>query len=138
MQWFKSAVISLVFKNFFKKKLNFTKNKTYLALQTAVIGTCVEVFFRNAIIVLSNASIESIDHNYANTYKSAAVRASALKNATLSYFTILKSYFINYTIPFYNTPYIQKLYYFNFSLKYYFFNLSLLFLSYHYFFSAKG
>ena len=45
------------------------------------------------------------------------VRASALKNATLSYFTILKSYFINYTISFYNTPYIQKLYYFTFSLK---------------------
>ena len=49
------------------------------------------------------------------------LRASALKNATLSYFTIPKSYFINYTIPFYNTPYIQKLYYFTFSLKYYFF-----------------
>ena len=43
-----------------------------------------------------------------------------MKNATLSYFTILKSYFINYTIPFYNTPYIPKLYYFTFSLKYYF------------------
>ena len=66
------------------------------------------------------------------------LRASVLKNATLSYFTIPKSYFINYTIPFYNTPYIQKLYYFTFSLKYYFFNLSLLFLSHHYFFSAKG
>ena len=43
-----------------------------------------------------------------------------MKNVTLSYFTILKSYFINYTIPFYNTPYIPKLYYFTFSLKYYF------------------
>ena len=64
--------------------------------------------------------------------------ASALKNAILSYFTILKSYFINYTIPCYNTPYIQKLYYFTFSLKYYFFNLSLLFLSHHHFFSTKG
>ena len=66
------------------------------------------------------------------------VRASALKNATLSYFTISKRYFINYTIPFYNTPYIKKLYYFTFSLKYYFFNLSLLFLSHHHFFSVKG
>ena len=66
------------------------------------------------------------------------IRASALKNATLSYFTISKSYFINYTISFYNTPYIQKLYYFTFSLKYYFFNLSLLFLSHYHFFSAKG
>ena len=66
------------------------------------------------------------------------LRASALKNATLSYFTIPKSYFINYTILFYNTFYIQKLYYFTFSLKYYFFNLSLLFLSHHHFFSAKG
>ena len=66
------------------------------------------------------------------------LKASALKNATLSYFTISKSYFINYTIPFYNTPYIQKLYYFTFSLKYYFFNLSLLFLSHHHFFSTKG
>ena len=43
-----------------------------------------------------------------------------MKNATLSYFTILKSYFINYIIPFYNTPYIKKLYYFTFLLKYYF------------------
>ena len=67
-----------------------------------------------------------------------ALRASALKNVTLSYFTIPKSYFINYTIPFYNIPYIQKLYYFTFLLKYYFFNLSLLFLSHHHFFSAKG
>ena len=66
-----------------------------------------------------------------------SVRASALKNVTLSYFTISKSYFINYTIPFYNTPYIQQLYYFTFSLKYYFFNLSLLFLSHHHFFLAK-
>ena len=65
------------------------------------------------------------------------LRASALKNAILSYFTISKSYFINYIIPFYNTPYIQKLYYFTFSLKYYFFNLSLLFLSNHHFFSAN-
>ena len=67
-----------------------------------------------------------------------ALRASALKNTILSYFTIPKSYFINYTISFYNTPYIQKLYYFTFSLKYYFFNLSLLFLSHHHFFSVKG
>ena len=48
------------------------------------------------------------------------LRASALKNATLSYFTIPKNYFINYTILFYNTSYIPKLYYFTFSLKYYF------------------
>ena len=55
-----------------------------------------------------------------------SLRASVLKNATLSYFTIPKNYFINYTIPFYNTPYIPKLYYFTFSLKYYF----LIFLNY--------
>ena len=66
------------------------------------------------------------------------LRASTLKNDTLSYFIILKNYFINYTIPFYNTPYIQKLYYFTFSLKYYFFNIYLLFLSHYHFFSAKG
>ena len=70
--------------------------------------------------------------------RSTCFLASTLKNATLSYFIISKSYFINYTIPFYNTPYIQKLYYFTFSLKYYFCNLSLLFLSYHHFFSVKG
>ena len=66
------------------------------------------------------------------------IRASALKNATLSYFTISKSHFINYTIPFYNTPYIQKLYYFTFSLKYYF----LIFLYYFFhiiiFFQLRG
>ena len=70
-------------------------------------------------------------------YNIQNIRASVLKNVSLSYFTIPKSYFINYTIPFYNIFYIQKLYYFTFSLKYYFFNLSLLFLSYHQFFSAK-
>ena len=81
------------------------------------------------------ARIRGYTHNIGFT---TSVRASALKNAIISYFTISKSYFINYTIPFYNTPYIQKLYYFTFSLKYYFFNLSLLFLSHHHFFSAKG
>ena len=51
-----------------------------------------------------------------------------MENVILSYFTIPKSYFINYTIQFYNTPSIPKLYYFTILLKYYFFNLSLLFL----------
>ena len=32
------------------------------------------------------------------------LRASAAQNAILFYFTIPKSYFIHYTIPFYNTP----------------------------------
>ena len=39
------------------------------------------------------------------------IRALALGNVTLSYFTISKSYFINYTIPFYNTPNIPKFYF---------------------------
>ena len=43
-----------------------------------------------------------------------------MENAILSYFTIPKSYFINYIIPFYNTPNIPKLYYFTILLKYYF------------------
>ena len=47
-------------------------------------------------------------------------KSTILKNATLSYFIILKSYFINYIVSFYNIPYIPKLYYFTFSLKYYF------------------
>ena len=38
-------------------------------------------------------------------------RALASGNATLSHFTISKSYFINYTIPFYNTPNIPKFYF---------------------------
>ena len=63
--------------------------------------------------------------------------AKSTKNATLFYFIILKSYFINYTISFYNTFYISKLYYFTFSLKYYF----LIFLYYFFpiitFFSAN-
>ena len=54
-------------------------------------------------------------------YNIQNIRASVLKNVSLSYFTIPKSYFINYTIPFYNIFYIQKLYYFTFSLKYYFY-----------------
>ena len=36
------------------------------------------------------------------------IRVSVLKNDTLSYFIISKNYFINYTIPFYNTSYIQN------------------------------
>ena len=36
------------------------------------------------------------------------------------FFTSPKSNFITYNIPFYNTSYIKKLYYFTFSLKYYF------------------
>ena len=39
------------------------------------------------------------------------VRALASGNATLSHFTISKSYFINDTIPFYNTPNIPKFYF---------------------------
>ena len=39
------------------------------------------------------------------------LRALALGNVTLSHFTILKSYCINYTIPFYNTPNIPKFYF---------------------------
>ena len=52
--------------------------------------------------------------------KESCIRASASKNVILFFFTISKSNFITYTIPFYNTPYILKLYYFTFSLKYYF------------------
>ena len=36
-------------------------------------------------------------------------RAPTPRNAILSYFTISKTYFINYTILFYNTPNIPKL-----------------------------
>ena len=32
------------------------------------------------------------------------IRAFTMGNAILFYFTISKSYFISYTIPFYNTP----------------------------------
>ena len=48
------------------------------------------------------------------------LRESALKNVILFFFTILKSNFIIYNIPFYNTTYIKKFYYFIFLLKYYF------------------
>ena len=41
-------------------------------------------------------------------------------NAILFYLIILKSYFINYTIPFYDTPNIPKLYSFTILLKYFF------------------
>ena len=46
----------------------------------------------------------------------------------LSYFTISKNYFINYTIPFYNIPNIPKLYFFFILFKYSFLILFLLFL----------
>jgi len=57
-----------------------------------------------------------------------------MENVILSYFTIPKIYFVNYTILFYNRPNIPKLYYFNILLKYYFFNFFLLFLSTSHFF----
>ena len=39
------------------------------------------------------------------------LRVLASGNDTLSHFTISKRYFINYTIPFYNTPNIPKFYF---------------------------
>ena len=45
-------------------------------------------------------------------------RASASRNAISSHFTIPKSYFINYTIPFYNTHNIPKFYFFPILFKY--------------------
>ena len=56
------------------------------------------------------------------------IRASTSDFAISSYFTIPKSYFINYTIPFYNTPNIPKLYFF------FLFYLNILFYSFFYFF----
>ena len=40
------------------------------------------------------------------------IRVFIYQNSIPSYFTILKNYFINYTILFYNTPNIPKLYFF--------------------------
>ena len=57
-----------------------------------------------------------------------SLRGFPFEISIIFYFTISKSYFINYTIPFYNTPNIPKLYYFTILLKYYFFNLFLLLL----------
>ena len=48
------------------------------------------------------------------------IRASPTGFAISSYFTIPKSYFINYTISFYNTLNFPKLYYLTILLKYYF------------------
>ena len=57
------------------------------------------------------------------------IRASPIGNTILSYFTISKNYFINYTIPFYNTPNIQKFYFFpilfKYSILFFFFTISL-------------
>ena len=58
------------------------------------------------------------------------IRASLIGNDMPSYFTISKSYFINYTIPFYNTPNIQKFYFFPILFKY-----SILFFFYYFSFS---
>ena len=57
------------------------------------------------------------------------LRASTANFAILSYFTIPKSYFINYTISFYNTPNIPKFYFFLNLFKYSFLFFFLLFLS---------
>ena len=46
------------------------------------------------------------------------IRAFTMKNAILSYFTIPKNYFINYTILFYNIPNIPFFIYIIYSLKY--------------------
>ena len=47
------------------------------------------------------------------------LRAFAMENWILSYFTISKNYFINYTILFYNTPNIPIFIFLLYSLKYY-------------------
>ena len=39
------------------------------------------------------------------------IRAFTFQNVIIFYFIILKNYFINYTIPFYNTPTSQLLFY---------------------------
>ena len=57
------------------------------------------------------------------------LRASASVNAISSHFTILKSYFINYTIPFYNTLNIPKFFFF------FPFYLNILFYSFFYYIS---
>ena len=55
----------------------------------------------------------------------------------LSYFTISKSYFIHYTISFYNIPNIPNLYFFPILFKYYFLILFLLFLFFYCFSSLS-
>ena len=45
------------------------------------------------------------------------IRAFTMGNAILFYFTISKSYFISYTIPFYNTPNIPTFIFLFYSLK---------------------
>ena len=62
-------------------------------------------------------------------YKWWYIRASTVGFAISSYFTIPKSYFINYIILFYNTPNIPKLYFFLILFKYSFLFFFLLFFS---------
>ena len=71
-----------------------------------------------------------ITRKYKTQFQFQCIRASASASGShiLSYFTIPKNYFINYTIPFHNTPNIPKLYYFTILLKYYF----LIFLYYYF------
>ena len=45
-------------------------------------------------------------------YNGPGLRALASKNAILFFFTISKSNFIAYTIPFYNSTHIKKLYFY--------------------------
>ena len=49
------------------------------------------------------------------------IRVFIYQNSIPSYFTILKNYFINYTILFYNTPNIPKLYFFSLFIKIFYF-----------------
>ena len=53
-------------------------------------------------------------------FEHTTLKSIHILNSYSIIFTILKSYFINYIIPFYNTPNIPKLYYFTILLKYYF------------------
>ena len=65
-------------------------------------------------------------------------RASPTGFHISSYFTISRSYFINYNILFYHIPSIQKLYYFTILLKYYFLIFFLLFLFFSSLFSLSA
>ena len=87
----------------------------------SILTICYKVIFIVYFILFCEClKIQLSEHDLA--FKS--------QNFISLYFIILKNYFINYTIPFYNTPSIPKFYFFPILFKYF-----ILFIFFFYYFS---
>ena len=60
--------------------------------------------------IMGQIFIHESNNKNKTAYTHLVIRATPSENVILSYFTILKNYFIIYTIPFYNIPKVSTLF----------------------------